>query len=138
MGQPNDSRIVNDVFMLERLEKLISGLSQQTKNIILNCSDTVHIVPVTDIIRCKSDGNYTSIYLINGQKFTVARTLKVFESLLRNYRFYRIHQSHLINLSYLRSYIKKSKIIVLYDNTHLPLAARKHDRFLKDIRELLT
>jgi len=97
----------------------------------------LEFLPVQDIIRCESHINYTSIFLANGQKFTVARTLKEFEELLEEHNFYRVHNSHLINLAWIRSYNKgKGGSVSMTDNTEIEVSTRRKDELLKRLAEL--
>ncbi len=90
---------------------------------------------VADIIRCKSDINYTTIYSLNKQKLVVAKTLKEFEELLADYNFFRIHNSDLINLAYIKSYNKgKGGSVLLTDGTEIEVSTRRKDDFLKRLK----
>lgn len=89
-------------------------------------------VPVNEIIRCESHINYTSLYLTTGQKLTVAKTLKEFEELLTEHHFYRVHNSHLINLACIKSYNKgKGGTVSMTDNTVIEVSTRRKDELLK-------
>jgi DNA-binding LytR/AlgR family response regulator len=61
---------------------------------------------VSDIIRCDAKGNYIEFFIKNDKPLLLSKTLKEYEELLTEHGFERIHQSHLINLSFLKSYIK--------------------------------
>ena len=92
---------------------------------------------ISDIIRCQSDVNYTIIYLKDKQKITVARTLKEFEELLTDYNFYRVHNSHLINLAYIKSYQKgKGGSVQMTDRSEIEVATRRKEKFLKKLSEM--
>jgi len=92
---------------------------------------------VSDIIRCQSDINYTTIYLKDKQKITVAKTLKEFEELLTEYNFFRVHNSHLINLAYIKSYNKgKGGFVSMTDNTDIEVSTRRKEEFLRKLSEL--
>jgi len=92
---------------------------------------------VNDIVRCQSDINYTIIFLKDKQKITVAKTLKEFEELLIDHNFFRVHNSHLINLSYIKSYNKgKGGTVTLADNSEVEVSTRRKDDFLKRLEEL--
>lgn len=91
-------------------------------------------IDVSDIIRCQSDINYTTIFLKDKQKIIVAKTLKEFGELLTGYNIYRVHNSHLINLSYVKSYNKgKGGIITMTDNSVIEVSSRRKDEFLKKL-----
>lgn len=97
----------------------------------------LEFLPVQDIIRCESHINYTSIFLMTGQKLTVARTLKEFEELLSEHNFFRVHNSHLINLAWIKSYNKgKGGSVSMTDNTEIEVSTRRKDELLKRMAEL--
>ena len=59
----------------------------------------------------------------------ISKTLKEYEELLTEHGFERIHQSHLINLNYLKSYIMiDGGYVVMADDSHLPISQRKKER----------
>ena len=92
---------------------------------------------IDEIIRCHSDVNYTTIYKTDKQKIVVAKTLKEFEELLAEQDFFRIHNSDLINLAYIKSYNKgKGGSVLLQDGTELEVSTRRKDDFLKKMAEL--
>jgi len=94
-------------------------------------------VPVSDIIRCESDINYTRFYMKDKQKLLVAKTLKEYEEILSDYNFFRIHNSHLINLAYIKSYHKgKGGFVTLTDGSEVEISTRRKDEFLKKITSL--
>jgi|SRR6185312_3222227 len=96
----------------------------------------LEFLPVQDIIRCESHINYTSLFLTNGQKLTVARTLKEFEELLAEHNFYRVHNSHLINLACIRSYNKgKGGSIMMNDNSEIEVSTRRKEELLKRLAQ---
>jgi two-component system LytT family response regulator len=91
---------------------------------------------VNDIVRCQSNINYTTIFLKNKQKLTVARTLKEFEHLLSEYNFFRVHNSHLINLSCIKSYQKgKGGSVLMTDQSEIEVSTRRKDQLLKRLSE---
>ncbi len=94
-------------------------------------------LPVNDIIRCESNINYTTLYLKNEQKITVAKTLKEFEELLSDYNFFRVHNSHLINLAYIKRYNKgKGGVVCMSDDSEIEVSTRRKDEFLKRLAML--
>ncbi len=119
----------------KRLEVLLHN-TQPQKNlsgrIIVPTSSGFEIFDAKDIIRCESSSNYTTIYLENKQKLMVAKTLKEFEEMLVDHNFYRVHNSHLVNLDYIKSYNRgKGGSIVLIDGMELEVSTRRKEDFLK-------
>lgn len=116
--------------LLENIRKKVDNF----KRIALSTADGIHLLEVSDIIRCESEDNYTKFYIKNAKPILISKTLKEYEELLGEHGFERIHQSHLINLSCLKSYIKKDGgYVVMTDNSKLPISQRKKER----LQELL-
>lgn len=115
--------------LLENIRKKVDNF----KRIALSTSEGIHLFDVSDIIRCESEDNYTKFFIKNSKPILISKTLKEYEELLSEHGFERIHQSHLINLSYLKSYIKKDGgYVVMADNSNLPISQRKKES-LQDI-----
>lgn len=122
---------------VNRLDNLLLNLKSQNgqpKRIIVPTTSGFEVFDVAEIIRCESDVNYTTIYLKNKQKLVVAKTLKEFEEMLGEHGFFRVHNSHLINLSLVKSYNKgKGGSVVLSDGTTIEVSTRRKDDFLKEM-----
>jgi two-component system LytT family response regulator len=52
-----------------------------------------------DILYLESQGNYTMLYLNDNKKALSSRTLQVFEQKLKDYNFYRVNRSYIVNFS---------------------------------------
>ncbi|MEM7509882.1 MAG: LytTR family DNA-binding domain-containing protein [Bacteroidota bacterium] len=119
----------------EKLKALINNIRNQDKSfkkIVLPTSNGFTVVDPKDIIRCESDRNYTYIFLNDKRRILVSRTIKEYEEMLRDFNFFRIHQSHLINLHYLKNYIRgRGGYVELTDGSTLDVSARRKSEFLK-------
>ncbi len=130
--EKNDSYAHIDL-LLENIRKKVDNF----KRIALTTADGIHLYEVSDIIRCEGEDNYTTFYIKNNKPIVISKTLKEYEDLLSEYGFERIHQKHLINLAYLKSYVKKEGgYIVMSDNTQLPISQRKKERLQELIKAL--
>jgi len=119
--------------LLENIRKKVDNF----KRIALSTSEGIHLFEISDIIRCESEDNYTRFYIKNNKPVLISKTLKEYEDLLTEHGFERIHQSHLINLSYLKSYIKKDGgYVIMADNSNLPISQRKKER-LQELLKLM-
>ena len=117
-----------------KVETLITNTREQggEKKIIVNTMSSIFVLEVKSIIRCESDENYTFIYLENQDRIMVARTLKDFEEMLTGFGFFRVHQSHLINLNQVSSFEKGSGgHAVLKDGRKIPVSTRRKEQFMK-------
>lgn len=119
--------------LLENIRKKVDNF----KRIALSTADGIHLFEISDIIRCESEDNYTKFYIKNNKPVLISKTLKEYEDLLIEHGFERIHQSHLINLAYLKSYIKKDGgYVVMADNSNLPISQRKKERLQEILKTL--
>jgi len=118
----------NDYSHIDLLLENIRKKADNFKRIALSNSDGIHLLDINDIIRCESDDNYTKFFVKNGKPILISKTLKEYEELLSEYDFVRIHQSHLINLAYVKSYVKRENGFVLMSNdVQLPVSQRKRE-----------
>lgn len=123
----------------ESYQNLIDNekLEGDNKKLAIPDSSGIIFVKIRDIIRCESDGNYTKIYLNTGKKILASKTLGEYESMLEGDGFYRIHRSHLINLSHLKKYNKGDhSFVVLSDGTECDVSRRKKSGFLEALESM--
>jgi two-component system LytT family response regulator len=125
-----------------KFETLLGNMDQfrqftPPKKLIVPTINGFELLPVMDIIRCQSDINYTTIYMKDKGKLVVARTLKEFEEMLGEYRFFRLHNSHLVNLAFIKSYNKgKGGSVTLLDGTAIEVSTRRKEELLKKLSEI--
>lgn len=119
-----------------QLEALLHNLQQQEKKIALPQSDHIEFVAVNSIIRCRGDRNYTHFHLKDGRELLVSRTLKEYVELLDDQSFYRVHQSHLVNLDYVQQYRKRDGgILIMVDGASIPVARARKEELLARLLE---
>ncbi len=114
----------------------LKNLEGASKKISIPTVNGLVFVQIDDIMRCKSEINYTSIFLKDKSKITVAKTLKEFEELLTTFNFYRVHNSHLINLAFVKSYHKgKGGYVSMADGSEIEVSTRRKESFLKKLSD---
>ena len=118
----------------ERYQLIVENLQGQKSTfnkIALPTADGLVFVQVSDIIRCESEDNYTHFFLISGKRFLVSKTIKYFEELLTDQDFFRIHQSHLININHIKEYHKgEGGYAIMSDESSVIISRRKKEAFL--------
>ena len=93
-------------------------------------------VPVIDIIRIESDNTYTTFFTTDNQKRVVSKTMRECEQVLHEYRFFRIHNSHLISIDHVIEYTKgEGGIVKMADGASLDVARRRKDEFLRLLKK---
>ncbi len=121
----------------KKIDVLLHNFTDTAKRISVPTMSGLVFLTVNDIIRCESEVNYTTIFLKDKQKMMVAKTLKEFEELLTDYNFFRIHNSHLINLAHIKSYNKgKGGFVTMNDNSQVEVSTRRKEDFIKRLSEV--
>jgi two-component system, LytTR family, response regulator len=93
-------------------------------------NETHYIIP-QDILYFESDNNYTTIYLLNGTKILISKTIKSIEEELQHSFFYRIHRSFIINSNYITKYNSLDGYVYLNNSTQIPISDRKRKEFVR-------
>lgn len=124
---------VNNKHSLQQYSLLKENLeNKNSKKLgVINKGKLYH-VNVTDIIYIEGSGNYSTIYLINGDKYTAAKTLKDYEEMLcAEDSFARVHKSYIVNIKQI-SHIEKGEEspLVLYNNIKLEISRRKRQELI--------
>jgi|TARA_B110000261_G_C13076557_1_gene354237 two-component system LytT family response regulator len=110
----------------------------KNKRLALHSQDKIDVVEIGTIVRCESSVNYTTFYFENGKKTLLTKTLKEFDKMLSEFGFYRVHQSHLINLDFLKEYIKTDGgYLLMKDGTSVPISSRKKPLVLKLLKGII-
>ncbi len=120
----------------EKLEELVSRLSNSNykfNKISLPTSEGLEFIEAEDILRLESNGNYTEVFTREGAKLLISKTMKEIAEKLPEELFIRPHNSHIINLQYIRKYIRgNGGQIILEDNTSIPVSRSNKD-MIKDL-----
>ncbi len=112
-------------------EQLSILKSDQQQRIALSTTEEIRVVAITEIMRLESSNNYTTFHVSGGEKILVSKTMKEYEFLLDNH-FIRVHQSHIVNIKQIKSYVKtEGGYILLSDDTHIPVSVRRKPEVIK-------
>ncbi len=127
--------VQQSIYTAQKLELLDQNLRKNNFNkIAISTLEGVLFFDIGDIIRLEANSNYTVLHFTNRPKLIASKTLKEFEELLPGDIFFRTHHSHLINLNFIRKYIKgDGGQIELKNGDFVDVSRRKKDDFLKAI-----
>ena len=125
----------------EKLKLLLSQFEQDAspdkKRIALPVGDAMQLMFPNEILRCESDSNYTHIFLTTGKKITTAKTLKEVEESLEGLGFFRIHQSHLVNMEHVSKVVRgDGGYVVMDDGTQLTISRNRKEAFFESFRKI--
>ncbi len=120
-------------------EKQVDHLKQQfvSKNaypdkFALPFQNGVVFVPLADIIYCESDGNYTKVEVNNNQHYIISKTLREIQEILEEREFLRVHRQYIINLNYIKKYVKgEGNYLVLQNNVTIPISRSHKEKLIQ-------
>lgn len=120
---------------ISKKETALSGYSAGNR-ISLATSQELLLVHTDDIIRVEASNNYSHFYFTNRPKVIVSKTLKEFDELLSPYNFFRIHQSHLVNMKHVESvHSNDGDYALLTQNHRVEISRRNKADFLQRLKK---
>lgn len=87
----------------------------------------VSLIKINDIVYLESEGEYVRMHLTDNSTITTLFRLKNMEAALPADRFMRVHRSYIVNLKYIKSYIKGR--IFLSDTEYVPIGENYRETF---------
>ncbi|MTI39893.1 LytR/AlgR family response regulator transcription factor [Fulvivirga lutimaris] len=121
----------------KKLNNLLDNLNPQQnaiKKLALPTHDGLVFVKIKNIIYLEATSNYTIFHTNDGQQYMVSRTLKEYDEMLSEYNFFRIHNAHLININYIKKYVRgDGGYVVLTNDVSLDVSKRKKTGFLQKL-----
>lgn len=113
------------------LNKINNEQDINSYRISIPFADGLEFVNVMDIIYCKSESNYTHIYLKDNTQRLVSKTMKYIESKLPPSLFFRAHNSYIVNLKFVKKYFRKDgSYLEMVNGDVIRLSRNKKDEIL--------
>ena len=124
----------------DKYETLLENLKSDTpKKTAITSIEGIEYIDIDDIIRIEADKCYSNVYTNEKPKITVSKNLSEIEKLLSdNKDFFRIHKSHIVNLTNVSKFTRKiyGGSIKMSDNSIVDVSHRKKTEFLKALKNL--
>jgi two-component system LytT family response regulator len=99
--------------------------------IALASKESIEFVDAQDIVCCEANSNYTNVYIAEGRKRVISKTLKEFEDMLATHQFFRPHHSFLINLNRVREFIRgDGGFLVMENKMKIPVSKNRREELL--------
>jgi len=123
------------------VQNLLSNLqlpeADSKTKVALPTSNGFLFVSIKDIIRCESDNNYTTFHTTDKNRILISKTMKEIELMLLGYHFFRVHNSHLINMECITEYTKgEGGSVRMTDGSVIEVSRRRKDEFLHQLHKL--
>lgn len=119
---------------LEKLAQVSSDYFKgvEKKRIVIKTVNTVYAIYEDDILYCKSDGNYTTLFTQNFERIVASKPIKKILEILSEDIFVRCHQSYIVNKKYVSRY-NKNGVLILVQDIKVPVSSRRQEYVLKKI-----
>lgn len=116
----------------ERLMQMLEMIKEKDVNkLAISTAEGWIFLKLEDIIRLSSNGGYTTFFTEAGEKHMVAKTIKDYEALLPDQDFFRVHQSHIVNIHFVKKILKEDGgMVQMEDQAKIPISRRKKDAFI--------
>jgi two-component system LytT family response regulator len=126
-----------NLLQLDDYLKQLNAPNIPGKNIVINTEHGFFVENSKNIEYCKADQSYSMIYTNNGKEVTISKPLKYLEDLLPTNQFIRTHKSFLVNILYIRQYVRADEnYIILKSGKRIPVSVRKNTDFDDVIKNL--
>lgn len=103
------------------------------QKLVIKTTEQAYVLSIKDIIHCEANQSYTFFYLKDNTRILSSKTLKEYDTFLPKPNFIRVHQSHLVNVNYIKAYNNEGKL-VLKNNTEVPVSVRNR----KTVKSILS
>lgn len=143
---PNELKTALDKFRHEQIfttDEQIAHLNQfkinQLSNkLALSTNKGLVFIKIKDIMYFDADGSYTHMVMSNGDQHLVSKSLANFEEVLAdNPLFFRSHKSSLVNLSFIKKYIRgEGGELILMNDKSIVLSRNKKQEFLNFFKKI--
>jgi two-component system LytT family response regulator len=119
-------------YTAEKFEKILLNFNSNSldRKITVNTDGKLLFLEADEILYAESDGNYSTIFLTDGQKIVLTKKLKEVHALLPKDSFFRIHNSYVVNLGQIKEFLKTDGYVILKSNHKIPVSRQKKSDFL--------
>ncbi len=99
--------------------------------IVLPSAEGLTVISLRNVVRIEAEACYSTFFTIPQGQSVVSRTIKYFEEILPKDTFFRIHSSHIINIDFVKKFLKEDGgCAMMADGTKIPVARRRKEEFV--------
>jgi two-component system LytT family response regulator len=119
----------------QQIDVLMTNVKAEKKGAIgkigLASKEVIEFVEASEIIYCEANSNYTNVFMLDGKKKVISKTLKEFEEMLSPHNFYRAHNSFLINMKMIKELVRgDGGYIVMENKAKIPVSRNKREELM--------
>ncbi|MBN1117148.1 MAG: response regulator transcription factor [Bacteroidales bacterium] len=123
-----------------KYDVLLENINGNTpKKLVVASSKGYEYIPVETIVRIESERSYARIFLENGRVIMVSKCLNDYQNMLDPHTFFRIHNSHLVNLNHVIMYVRNDGgYVEMTDKSKIPISRSKKDLFINVMQQFIS
>jgi two-component system LytT family response regulator len=122
-----------------RVKGLLQNLKQPDKGnhkITLPTKNGFEVEEAKNIVYIEASGSYSLLIMNTGNKILVSKGLKEFEDMLADNNFVRVHHSYIVNIVYVKEFVKgRGGSICMKNGDKIEVAVRKKQDFLDKLEQ---
>jgi two-component system LytT family response regulator len=128
-AENNPMRLARE--QINQMTQQVHAKTQLPDKIALTTTDGLVFKKIADIIRCESERMYTNVIMSNHEKIVVSKPMGQLEDILHVHDFFRVHNSHLINMRHIRQFVRTDGgYVVMEDGASVSVARNRKEDFL--------
>jgi two-component system LytT family response regulator len=131
-------RVEQQLFELEDRINALCTAEVPGKNLIFDVEGGFIMENTRNIEYCIADQSYSTLFTYAKREFVVSKSLKELEAYLPKNQFYRTHKSYLVNIYYIRKFVRSGEsYVLLKSGAKIPVSVRKSTVIFNEIKEIL-
>ena len=123
---------------IEDKASLLTSAEMEGKNVVFEIQGGFIMENTRNIEYCYAKQSYSKMVTYLGKEITVTKPLKALQEILPLNHFYRTHKSYLVNIHYIRKFVKGSEsYVLLKSGIKIPVSVRTSLIITKEIKKML-
>lgn len=111
---------------------LLENVNGKKGKLAVPCQEGFLFLDLDKIVRFTSVSNYSRIITTDGNDISSSRPLHTYEAIVEGESFFRIHNSHIINLKHVKKFIRgENAYVLMSDGQEVEISRRKKNEFLE-------
>lgn len=100
--------------------------------VFISTTEGLIFIKLDEIVCISADSSYSEFHLVNGSKVISSKRLSIYEEMLKNRLFIRVHKSYLINLKHVKKYQRgRGGYLCMTNGLVIKVGDSKKDEILK-------
>ncbi|MCB0807484.1 MAG: response regulator transcription factor [Bacteroidales bacterium] len=125
----------NDAFS-SKISTLRENINNNNQKLMLPTLQGFEIIELNDIVRLEASHNYTTCFLKDKTNIVISKPLINFESVLTDLHFARVHNKHLVNLKYVKKYMRGSGgSLKMADDSEIAVSKGRKAEFIEKLND---